>query len=948
MSLQNLAKLDQIVAIKAYAEEGVTLDRLIPLSGSGPDSKVKNYTKVKTKIKVTTPGSEYNLKYLKFKIIACLGQAEVNYYKANIYKNDDRVDPRIKTLTLSDIKNQNGEVNFYFGTEKYVDITDSLYFLVYTHYDTNALGREYGFSQEDTIGLIETFYSTIEETRAIGFNNIIDLTQFTDIGVDFPRKKYRPAKKYGSFFSQMFDSQDVYRNGSIDKNILRFGFFFDKQRFVLENTIMPEFFEAVETKNILLSASTLKSIKLYRYRSEDVEQNGDHKKELIADILAAPQEENVSFIKELKHNFDGLSFYTGIDFDVFDKTIGKYSYELEIQHIDGAYSVLATIIGAYISNIKMLEEYKSKAKNYYVSGEDRFFESLQEVAIQNIGLSSLVKKWINDYSIGLRHFYNIKESEINVLKATIENMISPKTGNLLNLQKFIDLNFSLLNDFKNILKRKINGGSVDQLISDLQSGNATGIPGSIQLMKINKKWDAKVDADLTKRFGMRYHASRGQVGDGIIIANRTVEFSSLNMYTQNGFDHIGPKFIYVPATSSSKVFPLIMQTDSYKSYYNNFYTLLDSYKTRDFNKNLEAYSGISSFTDQSRNALEVSLLPGFFESIFEKINIDFVKLDIPKYLLQINPSIVSLNREKLNTISSRLSFWAERVAVPSGNIPKIKYEMSPDVFAERNIGSLPASYTNDISSYYKFKFMYDAVKKAYGVRFNRIPENIYLKTKQKFITLENTKILNDLILENLESKLVNQIQINNENFVSESPINQYNPNKESSNDLILCKLVNYTATDAGLEKPLFDAIPTFNKWFFIQDTVAEEFYTYTITGINTGDIFNKTPEIPEVVIPGSPAVTIQPVTPIVLKPNIGDLGTVNTNVGTLSPITTEISFNNPPIQLTSDLSLGPSISNLSNTLVSPSIGNTTNSITSTVSLRSPLTSSVTTRIGRLI
>lgn len=231
--------------------------------------------------------------------------------------------------------------DFYFGQFHVVDINGD------TVYKTGT--AETSDSQiltlvTDVNNKIQDFRRRFipDEKNAFSGSALIDASLQKDLLIQKVIDKNKSiTPEYSKYFSNIFTSLDESGN-------CKFSFFFDKQKFALENCFYPLFIN----KTFLANQFIIKNISVYRIRQDikeinDTSENKDvficanhNDEQQQVDVLSAPDpllDNNTSYICEnAVQNIDGITIknYSVFDSQVSNLNYGIYKYKIKIDMID--------------------------------------------------------------------------------------------------------------------------------------------------------------------------------------------------------------------------------------------------------------------------------------------------------------------------------------------------------------------------------------------------------------------------------------------------------------------------------------------------------------------------------------------------------------------------------------------------------------------------------------
>jgi len=170
-------------------------------------------------------------------------------------------------------------------------------------------------------------------------------------------------KVYSKYFSDIFVSLDEQGN-------CRFSFFFDKQKFALDNSFYPVVLDPEKNPNAIPELVRVKNISIYRIRKDIKEINltSENNSVLIAsnsstkegfDVLNKPNTTN-SYV--IENNVDGvnpaiLKNYSVCDVEVSKINYGLYKYKIAMEIVDPTKSYLSDALNKAKIILNFFQEY---------------------------------------------------------------------------------------------------------------------------------------------------------------------------------------------------------------------------------------------------------------------------------------------------------------------------------------------------------------------------------------------------------------------------------------------------------------------------------------------------------------------------------------------------------------------------------------------------------------
>jgi hypothetical protein len=869
-------------------------------SASGGDTKLKLNNFIKAKI---TVGLSYNdiykdttvNKYLKFKVILCSTPAELEYYKDNITKIDKYSDKNVKTFSFADLRllySTQKQTNFFYELDYILRVNNSekiirdqnYNILIYSHYDVEKLERDFNFSIKDTLNFETLFYSV---PKAINVKNLYNdgkvikkdiysiITNFLNDDNLFNKaqSKIKPVKKFKSYISPLICTKDI-NNG---QNILRYGFFFDKDRFILENTLFPELYATSLWTDVLAKSKNI-NVELTRYKLADIEKNGNHFNEVIAAPIISDKAKDV---------FSDLDFYTGTDNRIYSKRSGLYGYKVKLEFVDGAFAVILDQIKNLKSNIKALKEYKTivsqptistgylKNLNPYL---DKGMEEVDTTKFKQGKYSyeedrilpsagpdytNLLSGFDDVFSIAYSCLYELNDS----IAPFLRSMVYPSVASLNTVDSVIEFHYRLLIEFKNILHRKLDYVDESKLLSE-QNSEIGQVPVSLQIVSASREFDTQIDTEEYTNFGLRYHIATAYNDIGIASVSDVNELQANNIYGNKKY--IGPKFIYI---KDRYALPLAL-TGIPQYYFDTIHSFLETYNTKTFDTLLNKYNYIDAPIDVT--SVQAAQTPLSSRILLNKNKISFDGIQgLPN--LDESSKNISLDRG-LHTLANLIEEWSNTIIVNNQKYAEIDKEYQSYGLRKIYVTELFKGATNqNIDNASAFKVVYDGIKQVSELVFGSVSPGE--DDKKQYIVADQVKILNDFKFIPHEGAYNSTSTLfsnnNNIKYIKESNVSY--PNAKYTK---LCYLQDYSNPGAYLMNARFQKVPIFNRWFFLNDDTAVTGPTELLGA--KPDIFSSTPP-QQTIIPTNPTISVTPVptntgiTPVLSSPIPQRLPTPITN-----------------------------------------------------------------------
>ncbi len=226
--------------------------------------------------------------------------------------------------------------------------------------------------KSQTLQLVTDTQNIVLDTRArriFAEKSIIDETGIlnnfvkTNLQIEKIIKKSKP-NSYSKYFSEPIVSLDEQGNS-------RLSFFFDKQKFILENSFYPTVLE----KNPILipQKARVKNISVYRIRKDikEINYNSENISYLVAsnktsnnvfDVLGQPDLEKYNGSYIVENNVESVNpaiikSYSAYDSSISDINYGLYKYKVGIEIIDPTKQYLLDMLNILSTASSKLQEY---------------------------------------------------------------------------------------------------------------------------------------------------------------------------------------------------------------------------------------------------------------------------------------------------------------------------------------------------------------------------------------------------------------------------------------------------------------------------------------------------------------------------------------------------------------------------------------------------------------
>lgn len=604
------------------------------------------------------------LKYLNFAIftdkdvvLPSTVLKDKNYSKLNIFSYEDLIQNSDKTGFILRSK-----TNIYKSNIKQID---SLVHTFFCFYDFEKMSQDFSV---DLSEISTNFIQRASQTPLVQGNklaqNVYDNTLLEAVQKYFDSFNIKTSinsKKInipdGDYFSEMFSTKDYINIDGTYKDILKFGFFFDYRRYIVEHTLFQELVKTNEFSTEYVANSKLLHFELFRERTDLFDKYKNIEPVLLAEKISDnsstfyhTKEKTVVKQSEIA-SLNGLVFFHGVDTSVNDLTYGKYKYFVKLKIVDGAYKTLEDIRATLLQNLQTLIEYQgissipeiqnilfgTKTGNYIVE-ENRF----------NKNLSSYIPD-LTDIFLYMNRVINLLSGRtIQGINKALEFSCFPITGNPDGVQQSIDISNLLIESINTILQKKGN-------VSAFSQSGILKAPSAIQILDIKNSFSSVYNAGQYDSIGFRYN--QGSLSQPQNYSFTTLRPENLDM-SGSLFNTQKLKQIVLPSKTNV---PINLDLPN-KNLDDLDYTVLDStlssFGQPDFDSKISDLANISDFKilaqKDKKQSLNFNSLNSF--DFLEKNNITIIDPVIKNIVdpcdleKDSKNSIVKLKNTKINKI----------------------------------------------------------------------------------------------------------------------------------------------------------------------------------------------------------------------------------------------------------------------------------------------------------
>lgn len=502
------------------------------------------------------------------------------------------------------------------------------------------------------------FFGEIEKLDQTGLlNNFIK----NEIQIKKAFDKIKTNKNtLSKYFSETYVSTDEQGN-------CRFSFFFDKQKFIIDNSFYPQIF--ITNPNLIAEKVIIKNISIFRIRKDIKEINliSENPSVLVAsnsvivaenaDVLQLPDVEknDGSYIAE--NSVEGIDFlniknYSVLDAQTSDINYGIYKYKVLMEIIDPTKQYLKTIFDS-LNNVDGIVQ---KLQNYYqvslssrrqivdsvISGNDQktvkfipYFNTLtgkfnQEFLKDNLQLAESAQDALKVFLSFAKEFgyYSFtSESEEKEFYKNLNNFLSPPSAS----PETISIIVEIVKDFSKKIQELLE-------ISDSQKASNTSSKYKNNLLTIEYTFDSSLSNELgfQKQFNVEqeyenYFNATIVNGAGYKIINPSANFLGLSSMGVEDYKNLTNLIVQKHFND--------YQTINIKNYYGN--SVIDIY---DFDDEI--------VNDDSRYSFLPALSVGTINKKYELSNLSNTFLN-QKYFLNMFLDIINYNTIKQSNFSNQ-------------------------------------------------------------------------------------------------------------------------------------------------------------------------------------------------------------------------------------------------------------------------------------------------------
>jgi len=781
---------------------------------------------------------------------------------------------------------------------------------------SNTLGLEsFFYGKPEVVTIIDesgNLSDRVIDLTVLENINDFNPTEIKDYLKQRVQKEKQLAKEKVGYFSEMFASYDVFSQATSfgkktvtqPKNYIKYSFFFDFLRYMKENAILGKFFDSTDPKilQILLTLTKINYFKLIRIK-EKPDVYGNYEEEIISTKLK-PNFDFSATINSTNLNETGVSilenllFFSGKDFSLTEKTYGKYNYKIEIELTDPSYTFIFLWKALITGSIQVLKNYLEIAKlpeisgevlldqnpyidiarensvgsykkGFFIANENRFSEDLLTIFSSDslkalVDNYILVKKSLNEYGKDLK----LPDAYYSNLSTSIFSSVNPKIANPETVLEVIRLYESLMYELEAFFNDKktdkpfIKDSAVpasailpisNPILPSLQSLRVSidKQPDFIQTLKIenifisaknkeqaetNDKFNFKqnkpvADSELPDCFAFEYVENKNLNSIGLLVAENLPSFDIFlkNIVTpskdkeirttldelevQKNLENINitgdlqTTIEYIKAISFSNIdFILSLYgTPSFDVYLNDLLKIPNSINASQIVKRL--LSVYDLFNEKNISIQFPEDLTKKFERISsdsqeaKKIEESEKVFNILQVFVCYNIAVGILNNQKLingkTVFENKINYYTS-----DANNTSIKINQDSKFFDSKLIKSS------------EFKLRYETMREVYRISFNKNSDGII----------------------NLKDPIYTKV----------TPFDEIG--------VYLCSLEQYTNINAFLEKPVYESVPIYNKYFLLnKGTVG--FSTIITPVLVTGMITGFTNNLP--IAPPAPLLKTQ-------------------------------------------------------------------------------------------
>jgi hypothetical protein len=352
-------------------------------------------------------------------------------------------------------------------------------------------------------------------------------------------------------------------DNTLPPNIIRFGFFFDKNRFVLENSVFPQLFSKQSPfyKRSIDKIQIL-DIKIARLRKNKITDNGGFEEEIIINGINNPTRKGVLYSYPIS-NLSDLTFFSGFDYDINKYTSGEYKYKAYIKVFDPTYEILlqfkqlSEILLAYTKNYKNIMDQPIIQYNELKDANPHIDINLENdiFVFKRYGLNTIENRYeyndqgnilgsmINTISEAFLLLYTIlSATRENVLQAiqnfaavakALSDSILPPYGNPETTKIFIESLELFIKKIDDILvsasptsEKNFSSDSIPAVVEQLTQ-EVSGVPYFFKTLEYENTFENfSFDVDSMKNLYFDYHTTKQNFNNGL----QLVEVKNLDIF----------------------------------------------------------------------------------------------------------------------------------------------------------------------------------------------------------------------------------------------------------------------------------------------------------------------------------------------------------------------------------------------------------------------------------